>query len=1117
MTVTFNAIPRSITSGGSVRFFPVTTSTKPVTGYDWDYGDGTSHGTAACPVHAYPTVATYTTYDVTLVLTYADGTTESSTTIAKYISSDAIANIPASTHLNSVISVFLYSATKMMMVNRVAWAGSSYYLINPKITNSIDIIGTATFTLVDIGNSTADEEGLIVEGTNVVIIMGQSIAFSGVIRRCTQDVTNAYSSATKFYKWEIECDSDLAKLQKLNVSTTVFTSTGAPINDTIGNIARMVLTGTPDVRGVIDCTGNPILYQLNSANQSESVGSQYDHLMALAAQNNYDLRSRPSYLVFPYSSFDGSTVLTVGGGGDTPVFTVNEFANMYVFFVGRSTPVQQTFTTNYAVNNDRLLITTANTIYSVGDRVKLSSTTTLPAGLSTLYDYYVKTVTTTYVVLSRTPGGAAVTFSDNGTGTHHIIAYIDISGVPFYGKIASNTATTITLTSPVGTAPPSTSAGYFILYRGYYAIDFAPDISQPSVVKNLNVNNTCFEYNDNDDKKKLSTKIVVSGKDLQGKTIYVSVSGVHAYNTTNQFFNDSTYVTKKSEGYVYKNSFVGSLANCTAIIPRSSIAITKTDLGSNTTELYLPTSQAGFVVLQEVTFTAPPRPLVAGTPYFINSHNSDAITVSATQGGSTITLLENLLTYDTDWNIYNTASAAGVITVTIKGTVAKYVSISNGLPDHVSCTLVAEAMNGYVDNQGCTWQAISDGSYNIIRFITTDTSYSGTIIAMNMGTTGQTASEDHHDHPAITCNASTPAQIQADNSKGLLQKGTSVVFRAATMPTGLTAGTIYTVGNDGVNLSAFCFTVYSGGTRVNFTTTGTTVKYYRVVDVTNRNSSGTSSIWLYGTGYVIDTSLTYSLLTPYGTYENITFSDTGTSFIASDGTTLTQFAIVESTLPGSDYGGRGFLMAPRLYVDNHSRIGGNYEVLIGEEKITVTARGNDSTRGNYIDIGTAAARITSATIKCYPHGVGALVARTNYTEASSETGSSVALYGLRINQVTVDNNITYGILDAYATTLLLGLGNFWKKASTWSPLDYAYVLQTGQYYKAKQCSGSSLITVGDNITITEVAGGATESYEVVETTIIANEGRMMLVLGDYEKNNFTSLIISTNGINKTIT
>jgi L-asparaginase II len=78
-------------------------------------------------------------------------------------------------------------------------------------------------------------------------------------------------------------------------------------------------------------------------------------------------------------------------------------------------------------------------------------------------------------------------------------------------------------------------------------------------------------------------------------------------------------------------------------------------------------------------------------------------------------------------------------------------------------------------------------------------------------------------------------------------------------------------------------------------------------------------------------------------------------------------------------------------------------------------------------------------------------------------------------------------------------------------------LQTGQYYKAKQCSGSSLITVGDNITITEVAGGATESYEVVETTIIANEGRMMLVLGDYEKNNFTSLIISTNGINKTIT
>jgi len=1117
MTVTFNAIPRSITSGGSVRFFPVTTSTKPVTGYDWDYGDGTSHGTAACPVHAYPTVATYTTYDVTLVLTYADGTTESSGAVSKYISSDAIANIPTSTHLNSVISVFLYSATKMMMVNRVAWSGSSYYLINPKITNSIDRIGTATFTLVDIGNSTADEEGLIVEGANVVIIMGQSIAFSGVIRRCTQEVTNAYSSATKFYKWEIECDSDLAKLQKLNVSTTVFTSTGAPINDTIGNIARMVLTGTPDVRGVIDCTGNTILYQLNSANQSESVGSQYDHLMALAAQNNYDLRSRPSYLVFPYSSFDGSTVLTVGGGGDTPVFTVNEFANMYVFFVGRSTPVQQTFTTNYAVNNDRLLITTANTIYSVGDRAKLSSTTTLPAGLSTLYDYYIKTVTTTYVVLSRTPGGAAVTFSDNGTGTHHIIAYIDISGVPFYGKIASNTATTITLTSPVGTAPPSTSAGYFILYRGYYAIDFAPDISQPSVVKNLKVNNTCFEYNDNDDKKKLSTKIVVSGKDLQGKTIYVSVSGVHAYNTSTQFFNDSTFVTKKSEGYVYKNSFVGSLSDCTAIIPRTSIAITKTDLSSDNTYLYLPTSQAGFLTAQEITFTAPPRPLVAGIPYFINYHTGDAINVCYVQGGASITLLENLRNYLADWSISSTASAAGLITVTIKGTVAAIVNIPNGTLDHISCVFVANELNGYVDNQGCTWIVTANGSTNSINFSTTDTAYSGTHIAFNMGTTGQTADENSTSTPAKTCYASTPAQIQTNNTKGLLQKGTSVVFRAATMPTGLTAGTIYTVGNDGVNISGFCFTVYSGGSRQSWSTTGTSVKYYRIVDVINRNSSGTSSIWLYGSGYVIDTSLTYALLTPYGTYENVTFSDTGTSFIASDGTTLTQFAIAESTLPGSDYSGRGFLMAPRLYIDNHSRIGGNYEVLIGEEKITVTARGNDTTRGNYIDIGTAAARITSATIKCYPHGVGALVARTNYTEASSETGSSVALYGLRINQVTVDNNITYGVLDAYATTLLLGLGNFWKKATTWSPLDYAYVLQTGQYYKAKQCSGSSLITIGDNVSIAGFDGETPEEHEVVETTIIANEGRMMIVLGDYEKNAFTSLLISTNSINKTIT
>jgi hypothetical protein len=1010
-----------IQKDGAVRFFPVTTSTKPITGYDWNFGDGTSHGTDACPVHTYPAVITYTTYDVTLVLTYADGTTESSGAIAKYISSDISANIPFSTQVNSIISVFLYSATKMMMVHRIAWTGSSYYLIDPKITNSIDKIGTATFSLADIGNSTADEQGLVVEGTNVIIIMGRSIAFSGVIRRTVQDVTSAFSSATKFVKWDIECDSDLAKPQKLNVDPSVFTVNGEPIIDTVGNIARKILTGTPDIRGVIDCTGSKIAYQLNSANQSESVGNQYDHLMALAAQSNYDLRSRPSYFVFPYSSFNGSTVLTAGGGGDTPVFTVNEFQNMYVFFVNRATPVSYTFTTNYVVNNTQLLFTDANKKFVPTDMVKISSTGTLPTGL-TPGTYYVVGVISTAITISSTRGGAAKSFTDNGTGTHSIIFVDDRTGVPFYGKVASNTATTITLTGVIGIPPPNTSSGYFILYRGYYSIDFAPDISQPSVVRNLDSNSTCFGFNDNDDKRKLSTNIVVSGKDLQGKTISVAISGVHAYDTTAQFFNDSTFITKPSEGYIYKNSYAPDATPAT-FYPRFVDSPWTIDGGDNSKIVY--TSGGGVTTLGgHVFFTKSvggtlPSPLNVGQLYYVVESASNYCVVSDTLNGTVILLTGGSGTW--------------------------YITYTGGL---------------YVDKI-----SFSEGDYITL---------SGTTApgGCNFGSVFQATSVVKNENASGYCHYSCTSA----GSNVWVHKTANVI-------------------NPGYTSSLFNTTVY---------------------------------VWLYGWGYVIPANTVMAIVygstaisviaTSYGGYAK-------TEEVSENGVLLTKITMsVGSTTSinnmfhgDQNFAGKGFLMSPRLYVDNHARIGGNYEVLIGEEKITITARGNDTTYGNYIDVGTATSRVTSATKKCYPHGVGALVARTNYTEVSPETGSPVALHGLRIGSRTVDSNITYGILDAYATSLLLGLGNFWRKATTWSPLDYAYILQTGQYYKAKQVSGSSPITIGDNVTITTFAGDTAESYEVVETTIIANEGRMMIVLGDYEKNAFTSLLISTNAINKTIT
>jgi len=209
------------------------------------------------------------------------------------------------------------------------------------------------------------------------------------------------------------------------------------------------------------------------------------------------------------------------------------------------------------------------------------------------------------------------------------------------------------------------------------------------------------------------------------------------------------------------------------------------------------------------------------------------------------------------------------------------------------------------------------------------------------------------------------------------------------------------------------------------------------------------------------------------------------------------------------------MLNKRLWVQKSSYVG-NHEVLIGEEKITIASSGHDTTYGNYIQFASVVNRVTSSTLKAYPHDVGALVARTNYTEASPETTSAIALDGIHIGNFTVDGNVTYGQLDTYVTYLLLGLGNFYRKATCWSPMVYGYVNEVGVFHGSAETSRARPIAVGDRISITTFTGETPIEYEVIEVTINHDEQRILLQLGDYEKNVFTSLEQSTNAVNRTL-
>lgn len=64
------------------------------------------------------------------------------------------------------------------------------------------------------------------------------------------------------------------------------------------------------------------------------------------------------------------------------------------------------------------ILTSAGHGLSVGDRVRFTTTTTLPAGLSLATDYYVISVTTNTFMVSKTLNGPTVDITSTGTGTH---------------------------------------------------------------------------------------------------------------------------------------------------------------------------------------------------------------------------------------------------------------------------------------------------------------------------------------------------------------------------------------------------------------------------------------------------------------------------------------------------------------------------------------------------------------------------------------------------------------------------------------------------------------------------------------------------------------------------
>ncbi|MFA5439807.1 MAG: hypothetical protein WC259_08180, partial [Dehalococcoides sp.] len=139
-------------------------------------------------------------------------------------------------------------------------------------------------------------------------------------------------------------------------------------------------------------------------------------------------------------------------------------------------------------------------------------------------------------------------------------------------------------------------------------------------------------------------------KDLQGKTISVGLVACHGYNNTKQFFKDSTFITKKSEGYVYKNN-VSTDQTLVGVYPSSNPVVYTTTSGDISSLFFA--DQADFYVKCRVYVYSPTSRPATGY-YFIYSLVGSPINaggVSLTRGGSLHEFVEGASNDNTISNI----------------------------------------------------------------------------------------------------------------------------------------------------------------------------------------------------------------------------------------------------------------------------------------------------------------------------------------------------------------------------------------------------------------------------------------------------------------------------------
>lgn len=306
--------------------------------FSWDFGDGTGSN-LAMPTHTYADVTAKTWVDVSLQTCDSSGHIRNTSEYGQYLLTlDTDENMPevmqpGFLQQSIILTYYTYNyyheaGKYYICINKTPNDTCNFYLTNVISEDSMDKIGTLKFRIISVGGEggfdldvLADQIAQIIEGNFIDLYAGRELMFSGKIRRVTNAFQPGSNTATTVGVWDVECDNHLATMRSHRVNAWAMPESGQYVSDSPGNILRRIMTPADnettypdmcgDFRGIIQCVGANVAYKLNStgATDTESAGSQYQHIINLHELTNYDLRVRPIYCVHRYHKIVG-----VGGG-----------------------------------------------------------------------------------------------------------------------------------------------------------------------------------------------------------------------------------------------------------------------------------------------------------------------------------------------------------------------------------------------------------------------------------------------------------------------------------------------------------------------------------------------------------------------------------------------------------------------------------------------------------------------------------------------------------------------------------------------------------------------------------------------------------------------------------